>query len=53
MPSVRQDGLTLPEAIDMPWRTLTGVFVGTDFGPGSLTDSGDPPRRPGVERGTR
>src|SRR5262249_12859742 len=34
------DGYSLPEAkSNVSWRDADGVFVGTDFGPGSLTDS--------------
>jgi prolyl oligopeptidase len=37
------DGYTLPEAKSrVAWRDEDSVFVGTDFGPGSLTDSGYP-----------
>lgn len=37
------DGFTLPEAkSQVAWRGLDSVFVGTDFGPGSLTTSGYP-----------
>ena len=37
------DGYTLPEAKSrVSWRDADSVFVGTDFGPGSLTDSGYP-----------
>ena len=37
------DGYTLPEAKSrVAWRDADSVFVGTDFGPGSLTDSGYP-----------
>jgi prolyl oligopeptidase len=37
------DGFTLPEAKSrMSWRDFDTVFVGTDFGEGSLTDSGYP-----------
>ncbi|MEK6624706.1 MAG: S9 family peptidase, partial [Bdellovibrionota bacterium] len=37
------DGFSLPEAkSDMFWIDLNTVFVSTDFGPGSLTDSGYP-----------
>jgi prolyl oligopeptidase len=36
-------GYTLPEAKSrVAWRNLDSVFVGTDFGPGSLTKSGYP-----------
>jgi len=37
------DGFTLPEAKSfLSWIDLDTVFVGTDVGPGSLTDSGYP-----------
>ena len=37
------DGFTLPEAkSQVAWRDRDSVFVGTDFGPGSLTESGYP-----------
>ncbi len=37
------DGFTLPEAkSDVSWRDRDSLYVGTDFGPGSLTDSGYP-----------
>ena len=37
------DGFTLPEAkSEVAWADLDTVFVGTDFGTGSLTDSGYP-----------
>jgi prolyl oligopeptidase len=37
------DGFTLPEAkSDVAWRDRDSIFVGTDFGDGSLTDSGYP-----------
>ena len=36
-------GFELPEAkTTLAWRDLDSVFVGTDFGPGSLTESGYP-----------
>jgi prolyl oligopeptidase len=36
-------GFTLPEAkSDVEWADADTVYVGTDFGPGSLTDSGYP-----------
>ncbi|MGW4369585.1 prolyl oligopeptidase family serine peptidase [Nocardia takedensis] len=36
-------GFTLPEAkSDLRWIDLDTLYVGTDFGPGSLTDSGYP-----------
>lgn len=38
-----KDGFKLPEAkSSMSWRDENTVFVGTDFGEGSLTDSGYP-----------
>jgi prolyl oligopeptidase len=38
-----KDGYSLPEAKSrVSWRDADSVFVGTDFGPGSLTDSGYP-----------
>jgi len=37
------DGYTLPEAkSQVTWRDENTLYVGTDFGPGSLTDSGYP-----------
>ena len=37
------DGFTLPEAkTDIGWEDLDTVLIGTDFGEGSLTDSGYP-----------
>ncbi len=37
------DGFQLPEAkSELAWADLDTVYVGTDFGPGSLTDSGYP-----------
>lgn len=37
------DGFTLPEAKSrVAWRDRDSLFVATDFGPGSLTDSGYP-----------
>ena len=37
------DGFTLPEAkSDVAWASADALYVGTDFGPGSLTDSGYP-----------
>ncbi len=36
-------GFTLPEAkSEVSWRDRDSLYVGTDFGPGSLTDSGYP-----------
>lgn len=38
-----RDGFVLPAAkTRIAWRDRDSVFVGTDFGPGSLTDSGYP-----------
>jgi prolyl oligopeptidase len=38
-----KDGFKLPEAkSEVAWRDIDSVFVGTDFGPGSLTKSGYP-----------
>jgi len=38
-----KDGFTLPEAkSDLEWLDGDTIYVGTDFGPGSLTDSGYP-----------
>jgi prolyl oligopeptidase len=37
------DGFELPEAkTDVTWQDADTVIIGTDFGPGSLTDSGYP-----------
>jgi len=37
------DGFYLPEAkTQVAWRNRDALYVGTDFGPGSLTDSGYP-----------
>ncbi len=41
--SFMDDGFTLPEAKSaIAWRDSESVFVGTDFGPGSMTESGYP-----------
>ncbi len=38
-----KDGFTLPEAkTDVDWIDENTLYVGTDFGPGSMTDSGYP-----------
>jgi prolyl oligopeptidase len=38
-----KDGFSLPEAkSQVSWRNRDAVYVGTDFGPGALTDSGYP-----------
>lgn len=37
------DGFFVPEAkTEVSWRDRDSIYVGTDFGPGSLTDSGYP-----------
>ncbi|MFK3982430.1 prolyl oligopeptidase family protein [Micromonospora sp. NPDC050397] len=47
------DGFTLPEAkSDVDWIDVDQVYVGTDFGPGSLTDSGYPRQVKRWRRGT-
>jgi prolyl oligopeptidase len=48
-----KDGFTLPEAkSDVSWKDRDTLFVGTDFGPGSLTDSGYPRLTKEWRRGT-
>ncbi|RQP24815.1 prolyl oligopeptidase family serine peptidase [Piscinibacter terrae] len=48
-----KDGFTLPEAkSDVEWIDENTVYVGTDFGPGSLTDSGYPRVMKRWKRGT-
>jgi prolyl oligopeptidase len=48
-----KDGYTLPEAKSrVAWRTQDSVFVGTNFGPGSLTKSGYPRIAKEWKRGT-
>lgn len=48
------DGYTLPEAkSQIAWRDRDSVFVGTDFGPGSLTASGYPRVVKEWKRGTK
>jgi prolyl oligopeptidase len=48
-----KDGFTLPEAKSrVAWRSRDSVFVGTDFGPGSLTKSGYPRLVKQWKRGT-
>jgi prolyl oligopeptidase len=48
-----KDGFTLPEAkSDVAWRDRNRLFVGTDFGPGSLTQSGYPRVAKEWKRGT-
>jgi prolyl oligopeptidase len=47
------DGFNLPEAkTDVAWIDIDHIFVGTDFGPGSLTDSGYPRVAKRWRRGT-
>jgi prolyl oligopeptidase len=47
------DGFMLPEAkSQVGWRGHDSVFVGTDFGPGSLTESGYPRIAKEWKRGT-
>ncbi len=41
--SFLDDGFSLPESkMRVAWRDRDSLFVGTDFGPGSMTDSGYP-----------
>jgi prolyl oligopeptidase len=48
-----EGGFELPEAkSDMAWRGPDSVFVGTDFGPGSMTTSGYPRIVKQWQRGT-
>ena len=48
-----KEGFTLPEAkTDVSWIDIDHVFVGTDVGPGSLTDSGYPRLAKRWPRGT-
>jgi prolyl oligopeptidase len=48
-----KDGFTLPEAkTDVGWKDLDTIYVGTDFGPGSLTTSGYPRIAKEWKRGT-
>lgn len=48
------DGFTLPEAKNnVSWRDLNTLYVGTDFGPGSLTQSGYPRMTKEWKRGTK
>ena len=48
-----EDGFELPEAkTDIGWEGPDAVIVGTDFGPGSLTDSGYPRVTKRWRRGT-
>lgn len=47
------DGFALPEAkSDVDWIDADQIYVGTDFGPGSLTDSGYPRQVKRWRRGT-
>src|SRR5262249_47681989 len=46
-------GFTLPEAkSDLDWRSRDVMYVGTDFGPGSMTSSGYPRITKEWKRGT-
>lgn len=46
-------GFQLPEAkSDLAWRDADSLYVGTDFGPGSLTESGYPRQMKLWSRGT-
>lgn len=48
-----EGGFTLPEAkSDIAWRDRDCLYVGTDFGPGSMTDSGYPRMVKVWKRGT-
>jgi prolyl oligopeptidase len=48
------DGFYLPEAkSDVAWRNKDSIYVGTDYGPGSLTDSGYPRQIKEWKRGTK
>ena len=48
-----KDGFTLPEAkSDVSWKDRDTLFVGTDFGPGTLTASGYPRLAKEWKRGT-
>jgi prolyl oligopeptidase len=48
------DGFYLPEAkSDVAWRNKDAIYVGTDYGPGSLTDSGYPRQIKEWKRGTK
>jgi prolyl oligopeptidase len=48
-----EDGFVLPEAkSDVGWIDLNTIYVGTDFGPGTLTDSGYPRLVKRWKRGT-
>ena len=49
-----KDGFTLPEAkSSIGWKDADTVYVGTDFGPGSRTDSGYPRIVKEWKRGTK
>jgi prolyl oligopeptidase len=48
-----KDGFTLPEAKSrVSWKDISTLYVGTDFGPGSLTKSGYPRITKEWKRGT-
>ena len=49
-----QDGFTVPEAkSNVSWRDMDTLYVGTDFGPDTLTKSGYPRITKQWKRGTR
>jgi prolyl oligopeptidase len=49
-----EGGFTLPEAkSSVAWKDLGTIYVGTDFGPGSLTDAGYPRLAKEWKRGTK
>ena len=49
-----KDGFALPEAkSDVAWKDRDTLLVGTDFGPGTLTDSGYPRIVKEWKRGTK
>ncbi|HMY15429.1 MAG TPA: prolyl oligopeptidase family serine peptidase [Polyangium sp.] len=49
-----KDGFTLPEAkSSVGWKDQDTLYVGTDFGPGSMTDSGYPRIVKEWKRGTK
>lgn len=49
-----KDGFILPEAKSaIHWKDIDTVYVGTDFGPGSMTDSGYPRIVKEWKRGTK
>src|SRR5205814_713635 len=49
-----ENGFYLPEAKrDVAWRNRDTIYVGTDYGPGSLTESGYPRQIKEWKRGTK